>query len=211
MGFGKSYSSGGDLVYYQPIKPTPISQTTSAEDAAENPIEEETWSTPITMESLVKQMVAQMAPHKRPISSKEYDKWLEIIKTGKGPDGKIYYEDETSALAIVVLKNFAQFFPDLTVDPAFEAEATKAYTLSTDFKDIFSKNLSAWNMVLSAKTPEETANLYTDLEKLDMKKQGIAFLDFDSQKPKQNSVPPKVQEIVRSAHFSHPLLRYLRR
>ena len=139
MSWARQGADFGELVTFMPIKAwTPVATQSSAtvvDVSLEQVDPTKTGALTFAPEQLKKDMESSAHFHQRKLTSEEYDKYLEALKTTKNELGQDLYKYELAALARALKENFHKFAPDVTLDAIIETRFMEASELDPVFRD----------------------------------------------------------------------------
>lgn len=148
--------------------------------------------------------------HLRPISGKEYEKLINILKTSFDPEtNEPVYLFERGAIARVLFENYKKFAPDVSIDTIVNETINELVKLPYAFRD---KHIAAWEKwKLPFKVAAESSkyrDLYSAEEKLDLAERGIAFKSLLEKKMTlpEPVVAPVIETIPLPSNV-HPMLK----
>lgn len=206
MSFGKSAGTD-ELVYFMPIKETQSPQTIEEIIEAAPELEEVRSQVLMSEQELIQSIAIHKNIHTRPISKKEYDDFVYMLKNQETLDGKPLFQFELSALAKVIKENFEKFSPSTELSPVIEDNLNETMHMDSAFKMKFEAKADELRSPYITQKADEVPHLYSPSEKVQLKSKGLAFLSLASASVSQPEVTATPKQRIRE-NFIHPMLKY---
>lgn len=165
----------------------------------------------VTEGTLEERLQLDKMRHIRPMSQKEYDDLLFVLKTKELKDHTPVYQYELSAIAKVIKENFAKFLPKTELDAVVDDYFYEIVNLDPAFNQRFEDALIKYRDPFALFKAEDKFSLYTAEEKNFLKSQGIAFINYSPeviQAVETVNIINKATKAISKEAYIHPMLRY---
>ena len=147
--------------------------------------------------------------HIRPMSDREYNQYLEMIRTQVDPKGMQLFKHDIAAIARIIKENYLKYFPTTQLDPLIENTLKLHYEIRDVLKTTYEEALESFREPFVVTKAEEVESLYTPDEIQRLRSLGLSFNEekFSAYDQVRTMLPSTPVSLNKKA-YEHPMLKY---